>query len=387
MVNDMTKRKQLKLAAIIEGPGWNFVGWQHPDISADSSENIDFYIQQAKLAEAARFDTLFLIDVSHVGPGNIPHYLSMFEGVSVMSALSMHTKNIGLSATFSTSYADPYSVARQILSLDKISKGRASLNAITSNPGGMVNFSRGHLGKKDQYPMQQEFLEILLGLWDTYEDDAFIRDKKSGLYLNHHKMHTIDYRGKYFSVDGPLNISRSVQGRPVLYTAGTSATLFDHATSYTDGVFTHGSTLQEMVAIADEVRRRLVEKDRKPEDFIVSVSQNPIVGRTEQEAQEKYLELLRFIPRNSIPRPHFLGSAEKVADQVQQWHEQGAMDMLILRQDHPHGLKDFIELVVPILQERGIFRTEYESDTLRGNLELPKPAFRKIGSEAQSMFT
>ena len=374
----MTNRKKLKLAANIDGPGWNFVGWQHPDIPVDSSENIDFYIQQAKLAEAAKFDTLFLIDVSHVGPGNIPHYLSMFEGVSIMSALSMHTKNIGLSATFSTSYADPYSVARQILSLDKISKGRASLNAITSNPGGMVNFSRGHLGKKDQHPMQKEFMEILLGLWDTYEDDAFIRDKKSGVYLNPNKMHTINYRGEYFSVDGPLNLSRSVQGRPVLYTAGLSPALFDHATSYTDGVFTHSNTLQEIVEVASGIRRGLIEKGRRPEDFIVAASQNPIVGRTEQEAQEKYLELLHFKPYNSLPRPLFFGSAEKVADQVQQWYEQGAIDMLIIRQDHPHGLRDFIQLVVPILQERGIFRTEYESDTLRGNLELPKPAFRKI---------
>lgn len=368
----------LKLAANIDGLGWNYVGWQHPDMPADASENIDFYIEQAKLAEAAKFDTLFLVDVSHVGPGNIPHYLSMFEGVSVMSAISTHTKNIGLSVTISTSYADPYSAARQILSLDKISKGRASLNAITSNPGGMVNFSRGHLGKADQYPMNKEFMEIVLGLWDTYEDDAFIRDKESGIFLDPRKMHTVNYRGKYFQVDGPLNISRSVQGRPVLYTAGMSKTFMDHATSYTDGVFTHGNTLEETMAIAKELRRQLIEKDRRPEDFIVSISQNPIVGKTEQEALEKYLELLRLIPNNSLPRPLFFGSAEKVADQVQQWYELGAMDMLILRQDHPHGLRDFIELVVPILQERGIFRTEYESETLRGNLELPKPAFRKI---------
>lgn len=374
------KKKKLKLAANIDGPGWNFVGWQHPDIPADSSENIDFYIQQAQLAESAKFDTLFLVDVSHVGPGNIPHYLSMFEGVSLMSALSMHTKKIGLSATVSTSYADPYSVARQILSLDKISKGRASLNAITSNPGGMVNFSRGHLGKQDQSPMQKEFLEILLGLWDTYEDDAFVRDKKRGVYLNPYKMHRVDYSGKYFSVEGPLNISRSIQGRPVLYTAGMSATLFDHATTYTDGVFTHGNTLEEAVGIANDIRRRLIKKGRKPEDFIISISQNPIVGRTEQEAQEKYLELLRLKPNNSLPRPLFFGSAEKVANQVQQWYEEGAIDMLILRQDHPLGLKDFIELVVPILQERGIYRTEYESDKLRGNLEIPKPSFRKIST-------
>ena len=136
--------------------------------------------------------------------------------------------------------------------------------------------------------------------------------------------------------------------------------------------------LEEAKGIADELRRLLVLKGRRPEDFIVAVSQNPIVGRTEQEARGKYMELLQLIPHNSLPRPLFFGSAEKVADQVQDWYETGAMDMLILRQDHPHGLQDFIELVVPILQQRGVFRTEYESDTLRGNLELPRPAFRKI---------
>jgi alkanesulfonate monooxygenase SsuD/methylene tetrahydromethanopterin reductase-like flavin-dependent oxidoreductase (luciferase family) len=145
----MENRKKLKLAANLDGLGWNHVGWQHPNMPSDASENINHYIRQAKMAESARFDTLFLVDVSHVGPGNIPHYLSMFEGVSLMSALAMHTKTIGLSVTISTSYADPYSAARQILSLDKLSQGRASLNAITSNPGGMVNFSRGHLGKTD----------------------------------------------------------------------------------------------------------------------------------------------------------------------------------------------------------------------------------------------
>lgn len=374
----MNNRKQLKLAATIDGVGWNYVGWQHPDMPSDASENIHFYIQQAKLAEAGKFDTFFLIDVSHIGPGNIPHYLSMFEGITIMSAISMVTKNIGLSATVSTSYADPYSVARQILSLDKISKGRASLNAITSNPGGMVNFSRGHLGKDDQYPMQKEFMEILLGLWDTYEDDAFIRNKKTGVYLNPYKMHNVNYKGKYFSVDGPLNISRSVQGRPVLYTAGTSDTFIENATSYTDGAFIYGNSLEETLAVANRVKSRLVEKGRIPEEFILATQQNPIVGRTDKEAHDKYIELMTLIPNNSIPPPLFFGAAEKVADQIQQWHEMGAMDMLILRQEHPYGLRDFIELVVPILQERGIFRKEYESDTLRGNLELPKPAFRKI---------
>ena len=375
----MSDKKKLKLAANIDGTGWNFVGWQHSDMPSDASENIDFYVQQAQLAEAAKFDTLFLVDVSHVGPGNIPHYLSMFEGMTIMSALSMKTEKIGLSATIATSYTDPYNVARQVLSLDKISKGRASVNAVTSNPGGMVNFSRSHLTRADQYPMNKEFIEILIGLWDTYEDDAFIRDKERGLYLNPAKMHTLNYRGKYFSVDGPLNLSRSVQGRPVMYTAGTSATFMEHASSYTDGAFIHGQTMEDTIAVANGLSSKLIEKGRRPEDFVVITSQNPIVGRTDEEAVAKYKELLSFHPRNSLPAPVFFGSAERVAAQVQLWYESGAMDMLKIRQDHPHGLSDFIELVVPILQERGIYKTEYEGNTLREHLEIPKPGFRKVG--------
>lgn len=369
----MDNRKMLKMGAIIEGVGYNHMGWRHPDMPADASENIDYYVKQAKIAEKAKFDTLFLIDVSHVGPGNIPHYLSMFEGVSIMSALSMVTKNIGLSATIAASYGDPFSAARQILSLDKISKGRASLNAITSNPGGMVNYSRGHLTKADQYPMQKEFMEILLGLWDSYEDDAFIRDKANGIYLNPQKMHPINYRGNYFSVDGPLNLSRSVQGRPVLFTAGMSDNFMNNAAKYTDGVFTFAQSVDNLKEIVTKIKKKVALEGRSPEDFIVAVSQQVLVGRTEKEAEEKFREMESLIPQYRIPKPLFFGSAEKVADQIQEWYEAGSMDMLLVQQEHPTALEDFADLVVPILQDRGIFRTEYKSDTLRGNLGLPYP--------------
>lgn len=369
----MNKRKKLKMGATIEGVGWNYMGWRHPAMPANASENIDYYVEQAKIAEAAKFDTLFLIDVSHVGPGNIPHYLSMFEGVSIMSALSMVTTNIGLSATIATSYGDPFTAARQILSLDKISKGRASLNAITSNAGGMVNYSRGHLTQSDLYPMQKEFMEIVLGLWDTYEDDAFIRDKARGIYFNPNKMHTLNYRGEYFSVDGPLNLSRSVQGRPVLFTAGTSSNFMENAAKYTDAALILGESLNSTKKIAKELKSRVALEGRSTEDFIIAVLQTPLVGRTEEEAEEKYREMESLIPLYRIQKPLFFGSAEKVADQIQEWYEAGAMDMLLVRQEHPTGLKDFVDLVVPILQDRGIFRTEYESNTLRGNLELPYP--------------
>lgn len=369
----MKNRKKLKLGAAIEGVGFNYMGWRHPDMPSNASENIDYYVKQAKIAEAGKFDTIFLFDVSHVGPGNIPHHLSMFEGISILSALSMATTNIGLIATIATSYADPFTAARQILSLDKISKGRAGLNAITSNPGGMVNYSRSHLSKADQYPMQKEFIEILLGLWDSYEDDAFIRNKANGIYLDPQKMHALRYRGKYFSVDGPLNLSRSIQGRPVLFTAGSSSNFVENATKYTDGGFIFGASLEYSKGIAAELRKQVVLEGRSNEDFIVATSQMPIVGRTEAEAEEKFQEMQSLMPAYSIPRPLFFGSAEKVADQVQEWYEAGAMDMLLIQQEYPTGLKDFVDLVVPILQDRGIFHTEYQSNTLRGNLGLPYP--------------
>ena len=374
----MKNTKKLKLAAAIDITGFDYFSWKHPDMPADANESIDFYVQQAKIVEDAKFESLFLFEMSHAVPGYPPQYLSMLEGVSVMSAMAMKTERIGLCLTASTSYTDPYNIARQVLSLDKISKGRASLNAITSNPDGMVKFSRGHLGKTDQYPMHKEFLEILLDLWDTYEDDAFPRDKGSGVFLNPGKMHSVNYSGKYFSVNGMLNLSRSVQGRPVLYMAGSSPTFVDIATSYTDGAFIHGNTLEETLFTVKALKAKLVEKGRNPEDYVMITSQNPIVGRTDAEAYEKYKEITSFGPYSRIPVPLFMGSAEKVADKVQQWYKSGAADMFMIRQDHPGGLQDFVDLVVPILQERGIFRTEYESDTLRGHLELPKPAFRKV---------
>lgn len=374
----MNNRKKLKLGAMIEGVGWNFHGWRHPKMPADASENINYYVKQAKIVEKAKFDTLFLIDVSHIGPGNIPHYLSYFEGVSIMSALSMVTTNIGVSATIASSYADPYSAARQILSLDKISNGRASVNMITSNPGGMVNFSRGHLSKRDQYPMQKEFMEIVLGLWDTYEDDAFIRDKASGVFFDHNKMHTVDYRGKYFSVDGPLTSSRSIQGRPVLYTAGSSTNMMDNAAKYTDGALVPNNlSLEETVGFTTELKRRVAAEGRSTEDFIVAwAQQDIIVGRTEQEAEEKFREMQSLMPLYRIPKPRFFGSAEKIADEIEEWYEAGAMDLFLVGQQHPTGLQDFAELVVPILQDKGIFRTEYESNILRENLEISIPKHR-----------
>jgi FMN-dependent oxidoreductase (nitrilotriacetate monooxygenase family) len=369
----MNEKKQLKIGGIIDGVGWNYMGWRHPDMPANASENIDYYVQKAKRLEEGKFDMIFLADVSHIGPMMIPHYLSMFEGVSILSALSMVTHSIGLTATIATSYADPFTVARQMASLDKISNGRAGWNAITSNPGGLANYSRTHLSKADLYPMKEEFIEIVEGLWDSYEDDAFIRDKKRGVFFDPQKMHALNYRGNYFSVDGPLNISRSRQGRPVIFQAGTSSDFMNIASKHAEGALVNGEDIEYAKAFSQELKRRVKLEGRSPNDFLIMPTQNPIVGRTEKEAEEKFQELQSLMPIYRIPKPTFFGSAEKVADQIQHWYEAGAMDLLLIRQEHPSGFDDFIDLVVPILQERGIYRKEYESNTLRGNLGLPYP--------------
>jgi len=372
----MKEKKQLKIGGIIDGVGWNYMGWRHPNMPANASESIDYYVQKAKRLEEGKFDMILLADVSHIGPRMIPHYLSMFEGVSILSALSMVTHSIGLTATIATSYADPFTVARQMASLDKISNGRAGWNAITSNPGGLANYSRTHLSKADLYPMKKEFLEIVEGLWDSYEDDAFIRDKEKGVFLDPEKMHPLNYRGNYFSVDGPLNISPSRQGRPVIFQAGTSSDFMNIAAKHAEGSLVKGDDFEYAKAFSHELKRRVTLAGRSADDFLIISTQTPIVGRTEKEAEEKFQELQSLMPIYRLPKPNFFGSAEKVADQIQLWYEAGAMDLLLLMQEHPSGFDDFIDLVVPILQEKGIFRTEYESSTLRGNLGLPYPQNR-----------
>lgn len=366
--------RKLKLGGIIDGVGWSHFGWRHPDIPANASENINYYVEKALQLENAKFDTIFLADVSHIGPGMIPHYLSMFEGVSILSALSMVTHSIGLTATIATSYADPFTVARQIASLDKISNGRAGWNAITSNPGGLANYSRTHLRKSDLYPLKEEFLEIVEGLWDSYEDDAFIRDKKSGVFYNPSKMHSLNYTGNYFSVDGPLNISRSRQGRPVISQAGTSSAFMDVAAKHAEVVMTPGDNFNYLKGYTAELKRRVENEGRSPNDLLIMPSHSPIVGKTEKEALEKLREIESLMPiGHRLPRPQLMGSAEDVAQKIEHWYREGIMDILLIRQDYPAGFEDFIKLVVPILQEKGIFKKEYEANTLRGNLELPYP--------------
>ncbi|WP_077596010.1 LLM class flavin-dependent oxidoreductase [Oceanobacillus kimchii] len=160
------------------------------------------------------------------------------------------------------------------------------------------------------------------------------------------------------------------------FQAGTSSDFMNIAAKHAEGSLVNGDNLEYAKSFSQELKRRVTLEGRSADDFLIMPTQNPIIGRTEKEAEEKFREIQSLMPIYHLPKPNFFGSAEKVADQIQQWHEAEAMDLLLLRQEHPSGFDDFIDLVVPILQEKGIFRTEYESNTLRGNLDLPYPQNR-----------
>ncbi len=436
--------RQLKLGTSLHGVGSSVSGWRHPDLPADASINIDFYIQQAKRAEAGKLDFVFIADGLHITEKSIPHFLNRFEPLTVLSALAASTRNIGLAGTLSTSYSEPFTVARQFASLDHLSGGRAAWNVVTSPSEGVAdNFNKGgHPDHETRYRMAEEYVEVTRGLWDSWEDDALIRDKESGVFFDPEKLHKLNHKGEFYQVAGPLNIARSKQGHPVIFQAGASESGRNFAASTADAVFVHGNSLEEAKAVYDDLKQRAVSYGRKPEDILILPGIAPIVGHTEEEAQRKYDEVVRLgsvedavqylsryfdyhdftqyaldepfpdlgdfgsngfrsltdqIKRDAKeqgltlrevalhvaqPRPLFFGTPETIADRMQLWFEQQAVDGFIILPTVPNGLEDFVELVVPVLQQRRLFRTEYEHDTLRGNLGLSVPVNRYVASSS-----
>ncbi|MEV5027158.1 LLM class flavin-dependent oxidoreductase [Paenibacillus sp. LPE1-1-1.1] len=434
----MANRKQIKFGALIHGVGGNVSAWRHPEVPADASVNFQFYTQQAQTAEAGKFDLVFIADGLYINEKSIPHFLNRFEPITILSALAAVTSKIGLVGTLSSSYSEPFTVARQFGSLDHISGGRAGWNVVTSPlEGSASNFSKtDHPTHDERYKIAEEYLEVTRGLWDSWEDDAFVRDKESGVFFDPSKLHRLDHKGEYFSVQGPLNIARSKQGHPVIFQAGSSESGKKLAGKAADAVFTGHENIEDAKAFYKDVKDRAVAEGRSADDIVILPGIGPIIGRTEEEAERKYQELaglvtienaLNYLGRffehhdfsqypldepfpelgdlghnsfrsgtdkikktakeqnltlrqvalqSATPRGQFVGTPEKVADLIQQWHEEGAADGFIIHSSIPSGLNDFVELVVPILQERGIYRTDYESDTLRGNLGLPIPTNR-----------
>ncbi|MEW9701398.1 LLM class flavin-dependent oxidoreductase [Paenibacillus sp. SI8] len=432
------KKRQVKFGAIIHGVGGNISGWRHPDALVDASVNIEFYKQQAQKAESGKFDLVFIADGLYITEKSIPHFLNRFEPLTILSALGAVTSKIGLVGTLSTSYSEPFTVARQFSSLDHISGGRAGWNVVTSPlEGSSKNFNKGaHPTHPERYRIAEEHLEVVKGLWDSWEDDAFVRNKESGVFFDPEKLHRLDHKGEFFSVQGPLNIARSKQGQPVVFQAGSSEAGKNLAAKTADAVFTHHETIEEAKSFYADVKQRAAAYGRSEDDIVILPGIGPIVGRTEEEAERKYQELASLVTidraldylgrffehydfsqhpldepfpdlgdfgsnsfqsgtnkikqtakeqnltlrqvalQSATPKGEFIGTPEKVADLIQQWVEEKASDGFIIHSALPGGLDDFVDLVVPILQARGIYREEYEHDTLRENLGLRIPANR-----------
>ena len=435
----MTHKRRLHFGTFLAGTGSNMASWRHPHAVPDAPVNIEYYKALTRRAEAAKLDFAFFGDGLYISEKSHPNFLNRLEPLTLLAALSSVTTHIGLVATLSTTYSEPYTVARQFASIDHLSNGRAGWNIVTSPlEGSALNYSKAEHPAHDlRYDIADEYLEVTKGLWDSWEDDAFIRDKASGVLFDPAKMHRLNHQGEFFSVQGPLNISRSRQGRPVLFQAGSSEAGKNFAARHADAIFTNQSVLADAVEFYRDVKQRAQQFGRNPDEIVICPGCSPIVGRTQAEAEAKYQEIANLVDikdallyigryfndldfsqfeldapfpdlgdfgrngwesttdrlkhlarteqlslrqialRTTTPKSTFLGTPTQVADTMQAWFEAGAADGFVLSSAVlPDGLIDFIDYVVPILQARGLFRTEYEADTLHGNLGLPKPANR-----------
>ncbi|MFY0779366.1 LLM class flavin-dependent oxidoreductase [Peribacillus simplex] len=436
----MSEQRKLKFGALIHGVGGSISGWRHPDIQTDASVSLEFYKEQAQKAEEGKFDLLFIADGLFINEKSIPHFLNRFEPLTILSALAAFTSRIGLVGTVSTSYSEPFTVARQFASLDHISHGRGGWNLVTTPlESTALNYNKTieeHPDHAKRYRIASEYIQVTKGLWDSWEDDAFTRDKESGEFFDPSKIHQLNHIGEFFSVQGPLNIARSKQGRPVIFQAGSSEAGKNLAAKEADAIFTGQPTLEDAKNFYQDVKNRAIPFGRNPDEIVILPGIAPIIGATEEEAEHKYQELANLVSidkaldylgryfdhhdfsqyeldapfpdlgdigknsfrsttdrikeeakekqltlrqvalKETTPRTSFIGTPEKVADLIQRWFEEKGADGFIFTSSVPNALSDFVSYVIPILQKRGIYRTEYEAETLRGNLGLPFPENR-----------
>ncbi|MBD8033990.1 LLM class flavin-dependent oxidoreductase [Solibacillus sp. Sa1YVA6] len=428
----MTK-KQIKLGVFLMGTGHHIASWRHPDAQADASENVEFFKEVAIKAEQGKLDMLFLSDGLSFNELSHPAEQVRFEPLTLLSVLSTVTKNIGLTGTASTTYNEPFHIARKFSSLDHLSRGRAAWNIVTSYyEAEASNFNQDkHLDHSLRYDRADEFVEVVKGLWDSYEDDALARNKETGEYIKKGKLHTLNHKGEYYSVRGPLNSSRPPQGRPVLVQAGSSEAGTTLAAKQADVIFTAQQTLADAQSFYKKLKDKAVAAGRNRDDIKIMPGVSVYVAETEEKARAKYEELQQLItpeigldfledylgidlsgydldgplPKDIPPtngnrsrqqliielaerenltirelylkiagsRGHriIFGSPSQIADQLIEWVDNDAADGFNLMPPYfPGGFTDFIDLVIPELQKRGVFRTEYEGNTLRENLGL-----------------
>ncbi|MDQ0877703.1 FMN-dependent oxidoreductase (nitrilotriacetate monooxygenase family) [Paenibacillus sp. V4I3] len=439
--NGMTKQtRQMHLNLFLSSMGHHEAAWRHPSSNLKGVHDFNHYQELARKAEAAKLDSLFLADRYATSPTAVQYgALGGFEPLTLLSALAVVTKRIGLIATVSTSFNEPYNVARRFASLDHLSQGRAGWNIITSGTDSEAqNFNLEHIaGHQERYERATEFVEVTAKLWDSWEEEALIRDKKAGIYADRNKVHELHHKGKFFSVRGPLNTARSPQGRPILVQAGSSEDGKDFASQWAEAIFTAQQTLEDAQTFYADVKARVLQHGRETEHVKILPGICPIIGKTEAEAKEKEAELheltnpaysllqlsnrigidltahpldapLPELPDSSkIPghqsrtkliqelagrekltirqlllrlaggRGHktIAGTPKQITDELEAWFVSYAADGFnIMPQLMNGGLDDFLEQVVPELQRRGLFRTSYTGTTLRDHYGLPLPA-------------
>jgi FMN-dependent oxidoreductase (nitrilotriacetate monooxygenase family) len=292
------KRREMHFGVFVLGTGNHSAGWRYEG-AATSNNDLSVIQEIARQAERGKFDLLFVSDGLVMDPGDHPSFLCRFEPTTLISALSASTRHIGLGATVSTSFGEPYHVARTFGSIDHITKGRAAWNVVTSSAGkAALNFSReSHMEHDLRYEVAQEFVDVVKGLWDCWEDGAIVADKATGIFSDPSKVRPLDHRGRFFQVKGPVNMARCPQGHPVIIQAGGSEAGLELAARTADVVF---SVVQELSAARRayrDLKERMAKYGRTPDQITVLPGVMPIIGRTEAEARDKLLQSDRGSPR------------------------------------------------------------------------------------------
>ncbi|WP_439817081.1 LLM class flavin-dependent oxidoreductase [Zavarzinia sp. CC-PAN008] len=436
--------RHMSLAVLVQGTGPHPHSWAQAGTARDPSTDITFYQDLARTAERACFDLFFVADTPAARCEDLeawsrwPMYMNVLEPLTLLAAVAGVTSHIGLGATASTSFFEPYNLARQFASLDHISNGRAAWNVVTSaNDYAARNFGLDHLPPHaDRYVRAREFVEVVSALWDTYDDDAFVRDTASGRYFLPERLHVLKHKGAHFRVNGALNIARPIQGRPVIIQAGASDTGRDFAAQYAEVVFLSEPERGRAKAAYDDLKGRMAKYGRTPDQLRILAGMTVVLGATRAEAEARHramqdaihpavglmrvaqdleadltgLDFDKPIPPERVPATSnhhkayadlirgmiaegltlreicqryergnvtLCCTAHETADLMQDWLEAGACDgFMLIFNTMPEGLDDFAADVVPELQRRGLFRTRYPGTTLRDTLGLARPDSR-----------
>ncbi len=438
----MPDKRMMRLGAFMRPVSIHTAWWRYPGSYPDANFNLKHITRFAQKLEAGKFDAFFMAD--HLAVLNMPMAalkrsatVTSFDPMALLPALAVTTERLGLIATGSTTFDAPYHVARRFASLDHISEGRAGWNIVTtSNPDAALNFGLDdHMEHDERYARAREFFDVVTGLWDSWADDAFIRDVENGVYFDPERLHVLDHRGKYFKVRGPLNVARPVQGWPLIVQAGASDAGRQLAAETAEMVFAAGGPIGDSQAYYTDVKNRARAAGRDPEHVKILPGCLVVVGDTVEQAQAKRAHLDSLVHPDSgmaslsialgtdaskfdldgnlpdIPETNqsqsgrqrvidrarrgnltvrqlaqalgsygglaLVGTAKTIADQMEAYFTAHACDGFnIMFPFVPEGLDDFVDQVVPELQRRGLFRREYEGKTLRENLGVPRPSNR-----------